>query len=211
MLTPRRLWLPVAVVLAFAGCRDATAPFDGARADVASQPPALFVPHFLRQAPGAPPLETYQVSFWAVDGEAASVTVNYQPAGDESVGQPFLRFDIPKNALATSPDRSRMNRGDSVLVSLTIDPVTFAVDFQPSGMWFSKGVPAQLTIWYQNADPDLNGDGVTDAVDRQLEQQIAMWSNPANARWVRLPSVTDPTWHSVSSAVLHFSEYAASW
>lgn len=213
MRTPRLFWLPVAVVLVLAGCRDATAPFaeSTALAYVASQPPAAAVPHVLRQAAGAPPLETYRVSFWARDGEGSTATVNYQPAAGESVGQPFLRFDIPKNALATSPDGARMNRGDSVLVTLTIDPVTFAVEFQPSGMWFSKGSPAQLTIWYENADPDLNGDGVTDATDQLLEQQIAVWGHTANTRWIRLPSDNDATLPSVSALVYHFSEYAVSW
>jgi hypothetical protein len=213
MLTPRRFWVPVAAALTLAGCRDATAPSAEsiALAYVASELPAIAAPHFLRQAAGAPALETYRVSFWACDGEASTVTVNYQPVAGALLKQPFLRFDVPKNALATSPGGARMNRGDSVLVTLTIDPVTFAVEFQPSGMWFSKGVPAQLTIWYENADPDLNGDGVTDAADQLLEQQIAVWADAANSRWVRLPSDNDTTLPSVSTLVYHFSQYAVSW
>jgi len=207
----RRQWL-FAIVVLLVGCRDAAAP-DGQYLVgelVAADTPATGL-HILQQASTAPALETYRVSFWACDGEASTVTLNYQPVAGESVGQPFLRFDIPKNALAMRADGMRMNRGDSVLVTLTIDPVTFAVEFQPSGMWFSKGVPARLTIWYENADPDLNGDGVTDAVDQLLEQQIAVWGRAANTRWVRLPSDNDTTFPSVSTLLYHFSEYAASW
>ena len=205
----RRPWW-VAILLVGAACRDATAPFDQSvpLADLAS---AAVEPRFLRQAPGAPPLETYQVSFWAVDGKASSVTVNYQPRDGESVGQPFLRFAIPKNALAMTPDGKRMNRGDSVLVTLTIDPVNFGVDFQPSGMRFSRGTPAELTFWYGNADPDLNGDGVVDATDQECAEYIALWGHAANTRWVKMLSSIDATSPSVSTMLRHFSEYAVSW
>ncbi len=214
MLT-QRLWVPVAILLVAAGCQDAAAPAvansERSWTSTAVTPSSLAGLHVLRQAAGAPSLETYQVSFWACDGEASTVTVNYQPVGGESVGKPFMRFDIPKNGLATSPDGTRMKRGDSIFVTLTIDSVAFAVEFQPSGVWFSNGVPAQLTFWYENADPDLNGDGVVNAADQRLEQQIAVWGHSANAPWVKLVSGNDTTLPSVSTFVRHFSEYAVSW
>src|SRR5437899_2716854 len=86
---------------------------------------------------------------------ATGRTVAGQP-----VRQPFLRFDIPQNGLVPGADGVRTKRGDAVLVTVTLDPVTFSVAFEPSGVWFSNGIPARLTIWYENADPDLNGDGV---------------------------------------------------
>jgi hypothetical protein len=217
-MTPRRPWL-FAILAVLAGCRDVAAPASDpafANPQLGWSGPGFTLPspagiHMLRQAADAPPLETYQVSFWACDGEASTVTVNYQPVGAQPVGQPFLRFDIPKNALVTDAGGERMKRGDSVLVTLTIDPVTFAVDFQPSGVWFSRGIPAQLTIWYENADPDLNGDGVTDASDQLLQQEIALWGHAADTPWVRLPSDNDTTLPSVSTVLRHFSEYAVSW
>ncbi len=210
MPTLRRLWFPVAAVLVLAGCRDATAPFDRS-ASLTYVAPAPIGPRFLRQAPTAPPLETYQVSFWAVDGVPSSVTVNYEPVAGESVGQPFLRFGIPRNALATTPDGRRLRHGDSVLVILTIDPVNFSVDFQPTGMVFSRRFPAELTFWYQNADPDLNGDGVVDAADQECAEYIALWGRSDDSPWFRLPSTSDASLPSVSTIVSHFSEYAVSW
>jgi hypothetical protein len=127
------------------------------------------------------------------------------------VGQPFLRFSVPKNSMAMDPTGKRLRRGDSVLITLTIDPVTFSVDFQPSGVWFSNGVPAELTFWYQNADPDFNADGRVDAMDAQLAQQLAVWGRAGGRRWTALPSTVDPTLPSVSTSVQHFSEYAVSW
>jgi len=213
MRAPRLLWLPGAVVLALAGCRDATGPADLSNAstyDVYSSSASADV-HYLRQSPNAPALETYEVSFWARYGAASAITVRYQAAAGESVGQPFLRFEIPRNGLATDATGNRFRRGDSVLVTLTIDPVEFSVEFQPSGLQFSRRHPARLTIWYQNANPDLNGDGVVDAVDAECEEQIALWGHAPSARWVRLQTDADRTLPSVSAVLLHFSEYAVSW
>ena len=218
-MTLQRRWL-FAIFVVLAGCRDVAAPpsppanaspqLDLTAASV-DQPPPPAGPGFLRQAPSAPPLETYQTSFWAYDGEASGVTVNYQPAAGQLVGQPFLRFDIPKNGLVTGADGVRTKRGDSVLVTVIIDPVTFTVDFQPSGVWFSNGNSARLTIWYENADPDLNGDGVVDDVDQLLQQQIALWYHASATHWEPLSSLNDPTLPSVSTVLSHFSEYAVSY
>jgi hypothetical protein len=210
MMRRRSWWFAiVAISAALAACRDAAAP--PLQPEVAVSIPSPAGIHMLRQAPGAPALETYQVSFWACDGEAAAVAVNYLPVAGQTVGQPFLRFSVPKNSMAMDANGKRLRRGDSVLITLTIDPVTFSVDFQPSGVWFSNGVPAQLTFWYQNADPDFNADGRVDAMDAQLAQQLAVWGRAGGRRWTVLPSTVDPTSPSVSTSVQHFSEYAVSW
>lgn len=206
MLRRSRLF---AILLVGAACRDVAAP--PMQPDVAVSLPSPAGIHMLRQAPGAPALETYQVSFWACDGEAAAVTVNYLPVAGQTVGQPFLRFNVPKNSMASDPTGRRIRRGDSVLITLTIDPVDFSVDFEPSGVWFSNGTPAELKFWYQNADPDFNGDGVVDASDAQLAQRIAVWGKAGGRRWTALPSTIDTNLPSVSTFVQHFSEYAVSW
>lgn len=215
-MTPR-LWLPLAV-LALAGCRDVAAPPDeqnvadprlGVTGQMVSQPPSSTGIHILQQSATAPPLETYQVSFWAYVGKASTVTVNYERAAGQSVGQPFLRFDIPKHGLVARTGGAPLNRGDSVSVTLTIDLVSFSVDFRPSGVLFSTKFPANLAVCYENANPDLNGDGVVDATDQMLRQQLALWyqAHP----WSRLPSRNDTKQLCVSTALYHFSEYAVSW
>lgn len=211
-MSTRGSLIPLAIVLALAGCRDAAAPPLGMLGEVVSEPTPSPQVHILQQAPTAPPLETYQVSFWAKKGEPSLITVNYQPAPGQWVGQPFLRFYIPKTGLLAGAGSQPLSTGDSVHVTLTIDPVSFAVDFQPSGVWFSTGAPAYLTLWYQNANPDLNGDGVVDATDEALKAQLAVWYRAAKTYpWMKLSSNNDPTLPAVSTAVYHFSEYAVSW
>jgi len=213
MLT-RRVWLPVAVLLALAGCRDAAAPLDGpnALAALAAAPWGAGM-HILQQAPTAPALGAYQVSFWVSRDRASTVTVNYQPGAGESVGHPFLRFNIPKQGLRTGGAGAHLHGyRDSVFITLTIDPVDFSVDFEPSGVRFSGNHPATLAVWYGNANPDLNGDGVVDPADAALAEQLAIWGRPAKpAPWMKTAStaLTGQEW--VVGAIGHFSEYAVSW
>ncbi len=219
MLT-RRFWLPVAMLLALAGCRDAAGPLDqhnlaghelSMTGQLVSQPTSPMGVHILQQASTAPALETYRASFWAYKGTASTVIVNYQPAAGQGVGSPFLRFDIPKNGLVAGADGVPLKRGDSVWVTLTIDSVGFSVHFQPSGVLFSTKFPANLTIWYENANPDLNGDGVVNGKDAHLEQQLAVWYHAAKTHWSRLSSNNDTAQLFVATALYHFSEYAVSW
>lgn len=211
-MSDSRSLVSLAIALALAGCRDAAAPQLGMMGELASEPTPSPQVHIVQQAAIAPPLETYHVSFWAYKGTASTVTVNYQPATGQAVGRPFLRFDIPKNGLLGGAGAVPLDGGDSVLVTLTIDTVRFSVDFQPSGVRFSIGSPANLTVWYQHANPDLNGDGVVDATDQTLAQQLALWYRSAKTYpWFKLSSSNDPTLPAVSTAVYHFSEYAISW
>ncbi len=211
MLTPR-LRFPIAILLVLAGCRDAAAPL-GERnaAGPRFSTTASTAPHILQQSPTAPRLEAYRVSVWAKRGTQASLIVNYRPAPGQSQGDPFLRFRIPPNGLVAGAGGVPLNRGDSVLITATIDSVSFLVDFQPSGVLFSKSSPAQVAVWYQDANLDLNGDGVVDAADAALLQQLGIWSTSTTDDWQPLSSKNDRTQQYVISDVYHFSGYAVAF
>ena len=207
----RRFGLAVAVLLVLTACQDAAAPGMELSivGDVVGSTAGL---HILTQAPTAPALERYQVSFWTRKDRASTVLVRYQPAAGESVGHPFLRFDVPKDGLKTGGAGVHLGHRDSVLITLTIDPVNLTVDFEPSGVRFSGKHPATLAVWYGNANPDLNADGVVDGTDAELAEQIAIWGRPAKpAPWMKTMSktLTGPQW--VFGPIRHFSEYAVSW
>jgi hypothetical protein len=224
MLT-RRVSLPIALALLLGGCGDAVAPLDHPQGpgrpslDMAPWPSSTWgrpaAPTgitVLKQSPSAPPLETYQVTFVASRRRASTVTVNYLPVDGQSTGQPFLSFYIPKWSLIAGAGGTPLMRGDSITITLTIDSVAFSVDFQPSGVLFSNNAPATLTLWYENANPDLNGDGVVDSTDQALLQQLTFYYQVAGtSTWTKHPSTNDPTVPSVSGALYHFSEYAVSW
>jgi hypothetical protein len=209
-MTLRREWL-FAILVVLVGCRDAAAPLDesAALAELSSSLSAGL--HILQQSPTAPRLQAYRVSFWAKRGTQTTLFVNYRPAPGQSQGDPFLRFKIPINGLVAGAGGAPLGRGDSARITLTIDSVRFHVDFQPSGVRFSKSSPAQLAIWYQDANPDLNGDGVVNATDAALTQQLAIWSQSTTDAWKQLSSKNDTTQQYVASKIYHFSEYAVSW
>jgi hypothetical protein len=202
----------VALALLAAACTEGIGPLPTAVQPPLAQSVASRSIPMLRQAKTAPPLATYQVSLWAYVGKASAVTVSYLPAKGQLVGDSFLRFNIPKSGLVAGAAGASLKSGDSILVTLTIDPVSFLVDFQPSGVLFSKTSAATLAFWYGRANPDLNGDGVVDAADQLLMQQLAIWYQGAKTTgWSEQPSINDPAKQLVGTAVYHFSQYAVAW
>ena len=210
----RRYMMPLIFGLVAAGCTDQTGPSPTAvpvplAAVVPTPPPGT---HILRQSATAPRLTTYQVSFWAKRGTQTTVFVNYRRRPSQWLPDPFLRFRIPINGLVAGAGGVPLARGDSVRITLTIDTVLFNVDFQPSGVLFSSASPAQLAIWYQDASPDLNGDGVVDAADQALKDQLAIWYRGSKAGpWKQVWSKNDTSQEVVTAALYHFSQYAVAW
>lgn len=153
-------------------------------------------------------LDRYTAAFWAVRGEERSVQINYlSSAGDTSF--PFLTLTITDPIFV--PGLGDLAVGDSVLITVTIDPSDIKVSFEPTGLLF--GDQAQLKISYGGAGGDLNGDGVVDAIDAQIETQLlGLWYREgAESEWSRIPASQVVSDKSFMSALLHFSEYAVSW
>jgi hypothetical protein len=215
-LVPHRLGAALALAWFAAGCADATGPhpavIQAPLAQTASEWGSFTDEHILQQARTAPPLETYRVSFWARHDKESTVAVNYLPAAGQSVGQPFLRFRIPKFGLKWGPNGTRLEGSDSVFITMTIDSRKLSVDFQPSGVVFSDVFSAGLVMWYVNANPDLNGDGVVDSTDQTLEGQLAISEEPTKLNgWFKVATKNETTQQYVATDVYHFSQYAVSW
>lgn len=222
----RRFVIPLALALFAARCADGPHPTAG------QQSPAT-APHFLRWAGGTAPqftavgalsggvgrgllaaptggvsLDRYTASFWAVRGEPRSLQINYLSAtGDTS--SPFLRFTTTDPA--NVPGLGDLAPGDSVLITVTIDPNNIKVSLEPTGLLF--GEPGQLQISYGGADGDLNGDGAVDDADAYIESQLlALWYREgADSVWEKIPAVQFLSDKSFISSLPHFCEYAISW
>jgi hypothetical protein len=115
--------------------------------------------------------------FWAVRGEARSLTLRYA-----DTGEPFLHFDVGEHSLV---DR------DSVEISVQVDDsgqLTF--HFEPSGLRFNDLAPARLRIDFERADRDINADGDVDLFDTLLALQAGIWKRELPILpWVKLPSL----------------------
>jgi hypothetical protein len=225
-----RRWLTaLALALLTAQCSDRIGP----------RQPLTPTPHFLRWAGSSPPqfsaigarpgqvtmaalvgspgaglrfaslsLAEYTATFWAVRGQQRLLQINYLSAtGDTSA--PFLGLAVTDPVYA--PGRGDLALGDSVLISVTVDPYSIKVSLQPTGLWF--GDPAQMQISYAGAGGDLNGDGVVDSTDAYIESHLLgmRYRESVDSPWASIPATQSLSVKSFTSALPHFSEYAVSW
>lgn len=231
-MSARRALILIAFALTAVGCSDDRHP--------TSVPPSP-TPHVLRWAGTVPPrfiapqpvsirptktglqpfrsgglsLDHNSVTFWAVRGEARSVQINYlSSTGDTSF--PFLQLAITDPVFV--PGRGDIMVGDSVLITVTVDPADIKVSLEPTGLQF--GDPSRLQISYGGADGDMNGDGVVDSTDAQIETHLlGLWyREDAGSAWSVIPATHSLADRAFISALRHFcdyevsfSEYAVSW
>lgn len=223
----RRSLIPLALALFAARCTDGSHP-------TAVKPLAGPTPHFLRWTGGAPPqftatgalggplvggalmasrsaglnLDRYTASFWAVRGETRSLQINYLSSTGDT-GSAFLRLTTTDPAYV--PGLGDLAAGDSVLITVTVDPENIKVSLEPTGLLF--GEPGQLQISYGGADGDLNGDGVVDDTDSYIESQLlGLWYREGtDGVWEPIPAVQVLSDKSFVSGLPHFSEYAVCW
>ena len=224
----RRLLPPIALILFAVGCTDGS----GVR-PTASQPAA---PHFLRWSGSTPrftaigskvdglvvspasdvfmgppseiSLDRNTAEFWAVRGEERAIQINYRSSTGD-VTAPFLRLTTVDPTYV--PGRGDIAQGDSVLITVTVDPQDLKVSLTPSGMQF--GNPTRLQIFYGGAGGDLNGDGVIDGYDNQIEAQLlGLWYREgASDPWSEIPANQSVADKSFTSLLQHFCEYAVSF
>lgn len=161
-------------------------------------------------------LDQYAVSFWAVRGESRSVQINYSSSIDNDK-HPFLTLTTTDPQFV--PGVGELAAGDSVLITVTIDTSKIGVSLEPSGLQF--GEPAQLKIFYGGAGGDLNGDGVTDSTDSDVEAQLlGLWYREGQAdAWSQVgasQSIDDKSFtyqlpHFCWYAVAEWREWAVNW
>ena len=164
--------------------------------------------HFVRLSATAPPLGATVVTLWAKRGTDREVRIGYQGSSED-----YVRLRVGKDALLQRPDGSTIAVGDSVLITMTvIDPTKFIVQFQPAGLKFSASSPARLQFEFNQANRDLDGNGVVDATDTSLETQLAIWRQEATGLpWVKLSSDVEVEVDEVSADLLGFSGYALAY
>jgi len=150
-------------------------------------------------------LEQYTVSFWAVRGESRSIRINYSSTIDND-SHPFLELTTTDPVFA--PEIGEIAMGDSVLITVSVDTSKIGVKFEPTGLQF--GTASQLKIYYGGASGDLNGDGVANEADAQLEQQmLGLWYREYNNDdWSQVPASQSTGEKSFTYALPHFCEYA---
>ena len=150
-------------------------------------------------------LDQYQVSFWAVRGESRSIQINYSSSIDSDT-HPFLTLTTTDPQFV--PGVGELAMGDSVLITVSVDTSKIGVSLEPSGLVF--GEPASLTINYGGAGGDLNGDGVADSTDSQIEAKLlGLWYREDQGdQWSQVGASHSIDDKSFTYALPHFCEYA---
>lgn len=153
-------------------------------------------------------LDTYEVSFWAVRGETRVVTIHYVDATG-TVEAPYVRLAVSDPAVR--PDGSPIAVGDSVFITVAVDPTDLAIHLAPSGLVF--GTATELQMWYGGAVDDLNGDGSVNTTDATIQHtQLGMWwTVDVDAPWAPTIADHDPAAEWFRGWLQHFSGYAISW
>jgi hypothetical protein len=161
-----------------------------------------------------PPLDRPEVSFWATQGTATSVRINY--LSEDATWLPFLDLTLSETSLLAWPDGESFGSGERVFITVRVDTVALRAYIEPVGLMFNFQDPARLTLWYTGADPDLNGDGSIDLLDNTIEQErLRIWTQPrAFDPWVALDatqSVEDKQFVADLDGTASHSGYAVSF
>ncbi|MEO8089806.1 MAG: hypothetical protein ABI703_05890 [Gemmatimonadales bacterium] len=202
-----RIRVSVASVLALLGvsaCSDSTALGDTTR-----DPAALNV---VRLAPATPPLFNPVDSFYAKKGEDREIRIYFQDEVGGS-GEEYLRLSVSAPSLLARPDGTLFQTGDSILIMVSVaDPARILFDMEPAGLTFEPARPAELKIHYLHADDDFNEDGLVDALDDQIRQQLAIWKQETPADpFTRLGSVNEVTLEEIDVDIRGFTRYAIAY
>ena len=171
----------------------------------------------LEHSPSALLLETYKASFKACRNKSQTLQIRYAYAGSNGEGDDdddgegdddddgegddddesseassdlFLELTVPKKSLYRRPNGEPFGKKDCVKITVEVDPTLLVAHFKPAGLVFSGSRPARLRMWYAEANPDLNGDGVVDYDDEQTrDRSLGIW---------RLPLLDEP-WHQIGA------------
>ncbi len=204
----------IATGLLFASCQDGAIPTGPVVLAEVSDPTVYEAPEVLRQSPSGPPVEPFTVSAWIVRGERHTMRVRYADIPGNTEGSELVRLDFHDETLLLRPDGSRMADGDSILITLAVDPAQFAVAFAPTGLVFDPERPARFRFRYHYADLDLDGNGIIDEVDEQIRvSQLGMWLVPEAPylSWEEITAEHDPESRKFDADLFHFSNYALAW
>ncbi len=153
----------------------------------------------LLKAASSEPQENATMGFWAVRGQERTFEIGYQSDGDTTTSE-FLRFHIPAAGLLWRPDGTALAFGDSILITATVDPSEFHIEFGPEGLVFNSQAPAQLELWYTAADSDVP------------QSQLGLWyQQEAGTLWYPIVSVHELDRKWFKTFLFHFSGYVISW
>lgn len=170
-------------------------------------------PHFLSVDSTAPSLASLSVSFYAVKGQGREALLWYSRDPARADSSKLARFRVDRRSLCNRPNGTPIANGDSILITMTVtDPTTQLVEFQPSGLLFCSGRPANLQMWYEETDHDFNHDGVVNNSDLAIERNLAIWKRETpSSPWFALRSIVTSGADEVEADITGFTGYLVAY
>ncbi len=152
-------------------------------------------PCVLRHATDGPPLATLETSFVAVQGRRAQLDFDW------SDGEWYGKVIIPRDAQLLDASGRPLAKGESVLITVELDPDRYLVRFGPHGSTFLGRNPALLIFDVERADF-----GTADP------RATRIWYQPYEGdAWSALASTWDIKNWAIEVPIYHFSNYAVAW
>ena len=190
------------LLVSMVACGEVNDPGDVGAKQVESPPVATHsgpTTAMLEQASNAPQLEISSASFALVQGKPGAFEIRYHdPASDDPDGPWFLRITVPQETQLWDADGSPLARGDTLTVTVDVDPTKFLVGFEPHGTQFTGERPVTLSFKYDYAK-----------MDGRDPAELRIWYQPmADAEWSLMPSEVDQKGSMVWMPLHHFSNYA---
>ena len=132
-------------------------------------------------------------TMWAVRGESRTMKLQY---GD---GSPFATFTVGAGTLVTDAAGSEVAPGDSVEITMRLlQPSTFAVDMQPSGIRFNPDAPAVLQFNLDRAGRNA-----------MRSQNLSFWKQETTSSpWEPVPATFDYVGRTATASLSGFTIYA---
>lgn len=175
----------------------------GEAADTAAVTVASGVPsgtlRFVELAENAPPLATYDTTFWVTKGRGREIEVRTAPTPGDEDGEEVLEFEVGGDALLRYPDGRPFADGDSVAIRLRMDAERFLFHFEPSGLKFDPDHPATLEIQYRLADPSY--------LEREGEFNLWKQESPESP-WVRVATVQLEDVDEIEAEITSFTAFS---
>ncbi len=200
-----RRWIVLLAALALAACDSATGPAHPAAAPGREALGSNLLSIVARYDTAFAPLVPAETSFVAVQGQPADFLVRFQGQGD-----PVLEFQLSSSSLLAYPNGLPIGPGQSVKITISKDlQGRILFYFSPSGLTFNPLSPAQLTIWYNHANPDVNGDGVVNATDALLESEFGLYKQELlTDPWLSIPSLNLTGSQAIQASVFGFTGFS---
>lgn len=165
------------------------------------------LPYLLRFAPGVVP-DQATVSFWAVQGKTREGKIRNAVSGKD-----LVKLKVGPKADIRLPDGTLVAENDSVLITIRLDPDgRVLAEFAPAGLGFASNEGAELTIAYDVADPDFNGDGGVNTIDVAAEDSLSIWRQGSDGEpFTPRASGRDRAGKKVVAIIPGFSRYAIAY